>query len=154
MSASSSGENDTFSAPRFSRRRSTRRVPGIVKTSPPCARTQASATCAIVAPFFAAMSRMSSTKRIFTASAAGLFALARDSFSKSLLVTVAVIAVLLSSVAISLLHRDANAGAELAAAVASDQGSRALVAELARVAVVISKYDGYRYFVSALGSLH
>lgn len=88
---------------------------------------------------------------IFTAASAALFAVARDSFSKPLLVTVAVIAVLLSGIALSLLHRDANAAAELSAAMASDQGVGALDAELARVAVVLSKYDGYRYFVSALG---
>jgi hypothetical protein len=85
--------------------------------------------------------------------AGAFFVLARDQFSKSLLVTVLVSAALLSVTALSLLPRDVRLGTELAAAIQAGNGASAITGELARVQEIISKYQYYRYGASLLALL-
>jgi hypothetical protein len=72
MAAMSSPERSTSAAPRFSFTRSRRRVPKIGTMLGPLARSQASATCAVVAPLAAASNSTASTTAWLASIASGV----------------------------------------------------------------------------------
>jgi hypothetical protein len=80
-----------------------------------------------------------------------LHAAARDGFSRGFGVASLVLAVLLSSTAVSLLIRDPPHEARLVAATQGGQGRAALLAEADRIADVIRKYPLYRGAAIVLG---
>jgi hypothetical protein len=86
---------------------------------------------------------------VFTAAA--IYSSARDGFSKAMLVTVALSAILLSGTALSLMVRDPKLSKDLIAAIQSERALPALRAEQTRVADIVGKYVNYRLVAAALG---
>jgi hypothetical protein len=87
------------------------------------------------------------------AAAVSLYAVARDGFSRGFGVTTLVVALLLSSMAVSLLRRDGPQRERLLAGVRGPEASAVVRAEAARVDAVIRKYPAYRHAALALGLL-
>jgi hypothetical protein len=80
-----------------------------------------------------------------------LHAAARDGFSRAFGIASLVLAVLLSSTAVSLLLRDPPREARLVAAAQGGEVRAALAAEEHRMAEVVRKYPLYRYAATVLG---
>ena len=85
--------------------------------------------------------------------AAALYAATRDGFSRGFGVTALLVALTLSSTAVSLLRRDPPHEAMLVTSVQGANAKPTLETEAARMSKVINNYPVYRYSAVALGVL-
>jgi hypothetical protein len=85
--------------------------------------------------------------------AAALHAAGRDGFARGFGLTSALVAMLLSATAVSLLRRDPPHQARLVAAVQGAEARAALAVEATRMAEVVARYPHYRHAALGLGLL-